>query len=131
MAKNSVPPHLSIVGSGATGIQPPRQLGQFGSALWSAIQAEYGISDRGGIELLAQVCEATDRLQDLSAAIAKDGPVVYTRTGAPRSHPSLKDEIALRAFITRTIERLGLNVEAIKPPYRPGSFASWVPDANK
>jgi hypothetical protein len=131
MGKTSDRSHLSVVGTGATGIQPPRQLGRFGTELWGSIQAEYGISDRGGIELLAQCCEATDRLQALSEAIRKDGEVVYSRNGVPRSHPSLKDETALRAFITRTVERLGLNVEAIKQPYRPGAFASWVPDANK
>jgi hypothetical protein len=132
MAKNSDSSHLSIVTSGTSGHQPPRQLRRHGRQLWNQVQAEYGITDCGGVELLTQICEATDRLQDLGEAITRDGAVVYVgRNATPRSHPSLKDETALRAFITRTVERLGLNVEAVKPPYRPGSFASWVPDANK
>ena len=46
-------------------------------------------------------------------AIDRDGETVHSRAG-PKPHPALRDELALRAFIVRTIERLGLNVEAIK-----------------
>jgi hypothetical protein len=37
----------------------------------------------------------------------------------PKAHPALRDELAGRAFIVRTLERLGLNVETIKPMGRP------------
>jgi hypothetical protein len=42
--------------------------------LWDEIQAAYGITDRGGVELLAQACAACDRAEALAAAIATDGP---------------------------------------------------------
>jgi hypothetical protein len=128
MARKSDPPHLSIVGPESSLPRPPRQLGQHGSALWHQIQSQYGINDAGGVELLVQICEATDRLQGLSAAIARDGATVYSRTGVPRTHPSVKDETALRCFITRTVERLGLNVEAIKTPGRPATGFGWIPE---
>jgi hypothetical protein len=51
-------------------------------------------------------------------AIDRDGEVVHTRNG-PKAHPALRDELAGRAFIVRTLERLGLNVETIKPMGRP------------
>jgi Phage terminase, small subunit len=84
--------------------------------------AEYRITDRGGIELLAQACQAEDRAESLAEAIAQDGPVVRTRTGIPRSHPACRDELQARAFVVKTLERLGLNVETVKPgPGRPPS----------
>jgi hypothetical protein len=36
-----------------------------------------------------------------------------------KEHPLLKHELAARAFVCRTLQRLGLDVEAIKPPGRP------------
>jgi hypothetical protein len=106
-------------------ISPPRPLGVHGAELWAAVQSEYNITDRGGIELLAQACAALDRAEALAAAIAKDGSVVYSRAGAPKAHPAAKDELANRAFVARTIERLGLNVEAIKSPGRPAQPFGW------
>jgi hypothetical protein len=108
------------------GGSPPRDLGQHGRKLWDEVQAVYGISDRGGIELLAQACAALDRAEMLAEAIAKDGSVIYSRTGVPKSHPAVKDELACRAFVVRTLERLGLNVEAVKPVGRPSNFSGWA-----
>ena len=88
--------------------------------------AEYGIADRGGIELLAQAAAAVDRIESLRAAIDRDGEVVIVR-GVPRAHPGLRDELAGRAFVVRTLERLGLNVEAIKSgPGRPPRAYGWT-----
>jgi hypothetical protein len=120
-------PTFSIASPDTTGGSPPRHLGQHGRQLWDAVQREYGIADRGGIELLAQCCAAADTAEALAAAIARDGAVIYSRTGVPRSHPAVKDALACRAFIVKTIERLGLNVEAIKPgPGRPTSAYGWT-----
>jgi hypothetical protein len=113
MTKTPPQPALSIVSPEATGGSPPRELGQHGRKLWDEVQAAYGITDRGGVELLAQCCAALDRAEALAEAIARDGPVVYSRSG-PKSHPAAKDELACRAFIVRTLERLGLNVEALR-----------------
>ena len=41
--------------------------------LWDEVQREYGVTDRGGIELLAQACGALDRAEALGEAIARDG----------------------------------------------------------
>jgi hypothetical protein len=110
-----VKPPLALIGSGAADdAQPPRKLGQHGMALWKAVTAEYTIQDAGGIELLCQACQAADRVEALAGQISQDGEIVRTRTG-PRSHPGLKDEVQLRAFIVRTIEKLGLNFEAVRP----------------
>jgi hypothetical protein len=104
---------------------PPRPLGDYGNALWDRVQGEYGITDTGGIEILAQACAALDRAEALREAIDRDGEVITTRNG-PKVHPGCKDELACRAFVVRTLERLGLNVEAIKPPGRPPQPRGWT-----
>jgi hypothetical protein len=119
-------PPISIVSSSEPPITPPRPLGTHGLSLWTSILAEYRITDRGGIELLAQACATVDRVEALRAAIDHDGEVVATR-GGPKAHPALRDELAGRAFIVRTLERLGLNVEAIKSgPGRPPRPFGWT-----
>jgi len=126
MAKTPANPSLSLVSAGSTRSAPPRTLGPDGTALWNRVMAEYRIEDAGGIELLAQACAALDRAEALAAAIAEDGAVIRTPSG-PKSHPACKDELACRAFVARTLERLGLNVEAIKPPGRPPTSKGWSP----
>jgi hypothetical protein len=117
-------PPLTLVGPTSTGIQPPRKLGKHGAALWAGIQGEYVIDDRGGIELLAQACAAADRAEALAGCVARDGETIKSRNGL-RIHPAVREELACRAFVCRTLERLGVNVEAIKKPGRPGGFSSW------
>jgi hypothetical protein len=77
-------------------------------ALWEAITSEYRVEDAGGVEMLTQACAAADRVEALAEQISRDGEIVHTRTG-PRSHPGLRDEVALRSFVVRTIEKLGPN----------------------
>jgi hypothetical protein len=117
---------FSIVPPEPVGSPPPRPLGRHGQALWNAVMGEYGIKDTGGIELLAQACGAVDVIEMLGEAIARDGAIVYSRAG-PKAHPAVKDQIAARAFVVRTLERLGLNVEAVKPgPGRPATSMGWT-----
>jgi hypothetical protein len=114
-------PSLTVIGatSPATEIKPPRSLGRAGADLWRRITQNYDIHDEGGRELLAQACAAADRAAELQALIDKDGAVIMTRTG-PREHPGMKAELAQRAFITRTLQRLGLNWEPLHSgPGRP------------
>src|SRR6516164_4130317 len=106
----------------STTISPPRKLGSHGLLLWEFIQNEYRIEDPGGQELLLQCCESADRIGALSERISADGTVIETKNG-PRAHPALRDELANRAFICRTLERLGLNLEAVKPVGHPGGVA--------
>lgn len=120
------PPKLTIVKPGskatATGIQPTRSLGSSGFSLWQRIQAEVTIEDAGSIEILMQICEALDRAQELAALIKEEGCTVRTKVGR-KSNPALKDEMACRAFITRNLQRLGLNLEPVKEIGRPSGFS--------
>ena len=104
----------------STSIKPPRKLGEAGLFLWDFIQSEYRIDDHGGIELLMQCCECSDRIVRLGERITADGEIIETKAG-PKVHPAIKEELAGRQFICRTLERLGLNLEAIKPEGRPST----------
>jgi hypothetical protein len=110
----------------STSPQPPRKLGKPGLALWGAIQREYRVTDVGGIELLMQACLAADRMQGLTDQIDADGVMIRTKVGA-RANPLLKEELAARGFIVRTLARLGVS-EEIKPIGRPPTGGiGWRP----
>src|SRR5262249_22287454 len=114
MTKKPRKPLLALVDSEPTiGIQPPFTLGKHGRSLWDRIQTEYDVSDSAGIELLAQAAAASDLAAKLQEEIEADGAVVRTR-GAVRSHPAIRDLIAARSFVTRTLTRLGLNYEPLR-----------------
>jgi hypothetical protein len=74
---------------------------------------------------LTQACAAAERAEDLAARIAEDSAVIYLR-GVARTHPAVKDELTARALVCRILERLGLNVEAIKPHGRPPGPQGWL-----
>ncbi|MFN6935547.1 MAG: hypothetical protein ACK4NZ_10400 [Tsuneonella sp.] len=100
-------------------IAPPRPLGEHGQAFWQRVQTEYAVSDTGGMELLAQAAAALDRAEECAAAIARDGLTIVAANGAIKDHPLAKVELANRAFVTRAIARLGLDVEPIQRVGRP------------
>jgi hypothetical protein len=100
------------------GTKPARTLGKHGSFLWRSVMSEYHIEDSGGIEMLTAACQQLDRAESLREQIDRDGDIVRTK-GSLREHPGLKHELAARSFVVRTLARLGLDVEAIKPVGRP------------
>jgi hypothetical protein len=97
---------------------PPVKLGKDGQNLWDRIQVEYAVTDAGGIELLFQACSAADRAATLAAQVDRDGAMISSRQGS-RAHPCLRDELANRAFCVRTLTRLGVTLEPVKPMGRP------------
>jgi hypothetical protein len=105
-------PHLVAVGPVFTSTEPPSILGDPGRRLWTQVMAEYDVADVAGRQMLLQCCQMTDRAEGLAADIERDGAVIQTRTGL-RDHPALKHELAARAFIVRTLCRLGLNWEPL------------------
>jgi hypothetical protein len=112
-------PTLKLVKPSTSNVMsPPRTLGRHGFTLWRTIMSEYAITDSGGIEILAQVCVALDRAEQFADEIERDGPTILIK-GVLREHPCAKGELANRAFICRGLQRLGLNVESIRPVGRP------------
>jgi hypothetical protein len=108
------------------GDTPPRKFGRAGRSLWDAITTEYQVDDAGGRALLEQCCLANDRLEALAARVDEDGETIRTRTGITKVHPGLPEELALRSLICKTLERLGVNLEVIKPVGRPPRGFGWT-----
>lgn len=119
-------PKLALVELTAATLPAPATLGKTGATLWRSIQTEYRIIDSGGVETLLQICRAADRAAEYGTVIDRDGPMISTKHG-PKEHPLLKHELAARAFVVRGLQRLGLNVEAVKPIGRPGGGVGWIP----
>src|SRR5262245_54318022 len=125
MAKKITKPPLRLVpATGATDVAPPRKLGDHGTSLWNRITSEYEITEAGGRELLVLACQQLDRAEALKAQIDAEGEIVQSRHG-PRDHPALRHELQARAFVAKTLLRLGLNVEPLRPV--PGRPAGWMP----
>jgi hypothetical protein len=106
---------------------PPRPLGEHGASLWRDIVTSYEFSDRASYETLAQACAALDRAERCRELIDEQGEMIPSRTGM-RSHPLLRDELANRAFVTRALAKLGLDLEPLRSgPGRPGGGVgmSW------
>jgi len=118
---------LSVVTDQQPTIKPPRKLGRHGGRLWKTVMNEYQIDDAGGSEMLALACEQLDRAQECREQIDRDGLMLRTKHG-PKEHPLLKAELSARAFICRTLQRLGLTVETIKPVGRPPLPLGWLPN---
>jgi hypothetical protein len=88
--------------------------------LWDRITSAYAIDDEGGKELLAQACAAADRVESLREQIDRDGETVMTKQGR-KDNPLLRHELGARNFVCRTLLRLGLSVEPVRGPGRPGT----------
>jgi hypothetical protein len=125
-------PPLTLINPSATDDRPLRKLGPHGAALWDAVTTEYRIEDAGGIEILMQACLAADRVSPLAERISTEGEIIHGQTG-PRAHPGIKDEIALRSFIVRMLEKLDLNTETLRPAAGrpPGARHGYQTDNDK
>jgi hypothetical protein len=116
-------PPLRIVGQpDLTGPQPSRALNAPGQGLWRRVTEEYAIEDAAGVEMLTQACQALDRAEALAARVSEDGEIVRTPNGI-KAHPAIREELAARGFVVRTLQRLGLNFEPLRtaPGRPPGS----------
>ena len=128
MAKTPANPSFSVIPPRS--IEPPRPLGAHGKRLWEEIQREYAIVDTGGVEVLAQLCAALDRAEQLAEAIGRDGALIPSGkdgAGPLKAHPGCREELACRSFVVRSLERLGLNVPVTpaRGPGRPPKRYGW------
>jgi len=114
MRKPPNSPALKLVPPDVTTSPAPSALGEAGGNLWRSITSEYQITDSGGIAMLEQACLAADRAKECCDIIAADGAVISTKHGL-KDHPLLRHELAARSFVVRTLARLGLDVEPVRP----------------
>jgi hypothetical protein len=112
LSKSSDKSALSIVDPAPTGLEPPSNLGPCGADFWRSMMDEYDIADAGGLRLLEQAAFAYERAERLRVQIDGDGEIIRGRNGI-REHPGLRGELAARSFVVRTLQRLGINLEAV------------------
>jgi hypothetical protein len=111
VAKNPEKPPLSLVSPAISGEieafdAPPRTLGSHGQQLWTQ-------------------CELLERVSRLREEIDRDGEIIRTKSG-PRVHPGINQETHLRTAIGKMLERLGLNLEPVKPHGGQSRTIGWT-----
>ena len=100
----------------ATVAEPPATLGKAGAKLWRSVMYQYDFHDAGGLAILEQACVSRDRSTEFAAIIAREGAMPRGKV-----HPLIKHEREERALECRLLQRLGLDVEAVRPSAgRPG-----------
>lgn len=79
---------------------PPDDLGDGGRAVWQAIHDELdegAMFDGRELELLHAACRLRDRLDELHAAVAEQGPTTPGSQGQTVAHPALSSIASLSA----------------------------------
>jgi phage terminase small subunit len=127
MRKKTEKPMLTVVsGPLATIIEPPSTLGEPGAKLWRSVMKQYDIRDAGGLAILEQACVSRDRSTEFAAIIAAEGSMIRSKQG-PKEHPLIRHEREERALECRLLQKLGLDVEAVRPSVgRPGGRNTGV-----
>jgi hypothetical protein len=116
MSKPSKQPTAVVpLSVGAPKLEPPGNLGGVGSDLWRRITNAYRVDDEGSRQLLYECCAMADRAEQLQAEIAADGPIVRTASGELKDHPGLRHELGARSFVVKTLMRMGITLEVVKP----------------
>lgn len=98
----------------------PDHLRDAGRAFYSAVAAEYGITDAAGMALLLRAAECVDRMRAAQASIATLGELVLDRYGAPKLNPACALEKDARAGFLAAMRALNLDLEPLRDgPGRP------------
>ena len=104
-------PKLKLIASGAG--EQPRPLQRAGADLWR------------------RICRDFDTAEAMRDLIDHVGEGSISETGVVRSNPMVKDELQLRAFVAKTLERLGVNQEPTKAVGKPPGTWSHEPKTEK
>jgi len=89
------------------------------SFVWSMCSSGIGTTQR-------KCGRSTSAVGFVSSSSATSYLFIHARGGI-KMHPGVKDELACRGFVCKTLHRLGLNVETIKPNGRLAVGIGWVP----
>lgn len=85
----------------------PPGLGPRGRKFWRDIHATWELN-RDEIELLVESCRMLDALDQLQAALDRDGVTCVGSGGQPRAHPALTQVTSTRNTLARLLAQLGL-----------------------
>ena len=92
----------------------PKGLGTAGRRLWAGIQAEYSITDGGGIAHLMSACKAEDDLERLRGQVKKDGDLITVTGKPPIAHPLLASIRGLETVKRQALRSLNLDLEPLR-----------------
>ena len=98
MRRTHDPPHLTLVETPATSLDPPSLLGAHGLRLWRHVTAQYDMRDAAGTALLLSSCVALDRAEQLAERVAADGLVIRGPNGYPDAPVCARGAERARAF---------------------------------
>ena len=82
---------------------PPKGAGPSGRALWRDVLSKYDL-EQHETALLTEACRTVDQLDELAAAVARDGALL----GGAKVHPGLVEARQLRIALARLLGALRL-----------------------
>lgn len=91
----------------STTTKPPAGLATRGRAYWHAVVADYDLSP-SELAILIEACRTLDNLDQLAAAIARDGATVLGSAGQTVVHPALTEVRGQRLALHRLVSALAL-----------------------
>ena len=89
----------------------PKGLRAPGRALWTRLQAQYGIVDEAGLMLLETACRCWDLERSALAEVQRDGLSYLDRYGQRRPHPGLSTARDARSGYLAACRALHFDVE--------------------
>lgn len=84
--------------------KPPSGLHKSGKALWAALTDAYDL-EQHELGLLLEACRTVDQLDQLQAAVDRDGVLAESSQGA-RAHPALVEARQQRIALARLLAAL-------------------------
>ncbi len=94
-------------------VKPPETLNEAAKKIWRELQAEYSITDGGGLLLLDTAMEAWQQGQEAQAILAKEGLTIENETtGFKRLNPAAQALKEARASFFKAISMLNLDISA-------------------
>lgn len=104
--------------------KPPNGLTAEARRWWREIRHEYGVSDPGGLLILASACEAFDRMRQAQRRLKREGLTTLDRFGQCKAHPATVIERDSRAAMLAALKALNLDLEPLNQ--RPGRPAGKI-----
>jgi hypothetical protein len=101
--------------------KPPQSLEKAGRRLWKSIQAEYSITDPGGLAFLTSASRAEDDIIRWRATVAMDGDIIVIPEKPSVPHPLIAAIRGAETTKRQSLRSLNLDVEPLHGhPGRPG-----------
>lgn len=88
----------------------PADLGESGRALWQKLTAEYGFDPAEG-RVLAELCRHVDLVDELAAAVERDGVMIPAASGGVKLNPAVPELRQGRLAVARLAAALRLPSE--------------------